>query len=168
MMRKIALPIFGLMTTLALSLPVSADTLNLSLAMPSQAAEPGSTLIFIATVSAPGANAADVFLNEDSTSVQYPLTLDDSPFFSNFPLFLAPGDSFTGELFDIDIPSYASFGDYPNGYFEIDGGADDNASNFLASVNFDVDVTPEPGGAILLLIGLSGLWAVFRCRQRLN
>jgi hypothetical protein len=83
-------------------------------------------------------------------------------------LFLAPGDSFTGELFDIDIPSYASLGDYPDGYFEIDGGADGNASNFLASVNFDVSVTPEPGGAILLLIGFSGLWVVFRRKQRSN
>jgi hypothetical protein len=167
-MQKIALPILGLITTLAVSLPASADTLNLSLALASQAAEPGSTLAFIATASAPDTNAADVFLNEDSTSVDYPLTLDDSPFFSNFPLFLAPGDSFTGELFDVDIPSYASFGDYPNGYFEIDGGGDGNASNFLASVTFDVSVTPEPGGAILLLIGFSGLWVVFRRKHRLN
>jgi hypothetical protein len=169
MMRKItlALPILGLITTLAMSSPALADGIGLSLANPVQVTGPGSTLSFVATVSAPLSNLADVFLNSDSTNVDFPLTLDDSPFILNFPLFLAPGGSFTGDLFTVAVPTFAAFGQY-QGFFEIEGGADNGASNLLASVNFQVTNAPEPGGIVLLLIGLTGLAVALRRKYRLN
>jgi hypothetical protein len=158
----LALPILGLLIALALSSPARADTLNLSLADPVQYAVPGSMVSFIATASAPLTNLADVYLNADSTTVDYPLTLDDSPFIDNYPLFLAPGDSYTGVLFTVTVPTDAVVGTTYAGYFEIDGGADSNASNDLASVTFDVSAVPEPGSVILQLAGLFGLLVASR------
>lgn len=152
-MKKIAalLPIGILMAAMA-----SADTLNLSLANPIETGIPGSTVSFTATVSAPITNAADIYLNSDSNNIDYPLTLDDSGFFFGFPASLAPGGSFTGTLFTVTIPNFANPQAY-QGYFEIDGGGASNASNFLASVNFQLVVTPEPQSFVLLLIGFSML-----------
>jgi hypothetical protein len=167
-MRRMTLApsISGLIMTLLLSSPAAADSINLSLANATQAAGPGSTLSFIATVSAPITNTAAVFLNADPNSEDYPLTLDDSGFLFSFPLSLSPGSSFTGTLFTVSLPAFAATGVTYNGYFEIDGGADSSASNNLASVTFQVTSTPEPRSVILLLAGLSGLAVPLRRKHR--
>src|ERR1035438_1773639 len=120
-MRKmtLAFPALGLIMTLLLSLPAAANTISLSLAKPVQAAVPGAILSFIATVSAPVTNTGAVFLNGDSATVDYPLTLDDSGFLFYFPLNLAPGGSYTGTLFTVNLPTFAAVGVTYNGYFEI-------------------------------------------------
>jgi hypothetical protein len=161
-----ALPALGLI--MALSPPAAADTINLSLAASVETTAPGTTVSFVATVAAPLTNLADVYLNSDSSNVDYPLTVDDSPFFLNFPFFLAPGDSYTGVLFNVDVPTYAALDTTYQGYFEIDGGADGSASGYLASVDFQVYTAPEPQGVILLLLGLSGLAVALLRQHRLS
>jgi hypothetical protein len=164
----LALPILGVIMALALASPASADIINLSLATPLETTTPGIDVSFVATVSAPVTNLADVFLNADSNGAAYPVTVDDTPFLFNFPFFLAPGQSFTGILFTADVPSFtALYTDYP-GFFELQGGADSNAADDLGTVTFTVSTTPEPQGAILLLVGLSGLALALRRKHRLN
>ena len=147
-------PLFALLILFTAS--ALADTISLTLSNPTETATPGSTITFTATASAPLTNSATVFLNSDSFNLDSPLTLDDSGFFNNFPLSLDPGDSFTGELFAVDIPLNAA-GVY-NGSFEILGGADDNTFEVLASVPFQVNVAaqsavPEPGSLMLFATG---------------
>ena len=120
---------------------------------------------FVATVSAPVSNTADVFLNGDSTTVDFPLTLDDNSFFTNAPLSLSPGQSFTGEFFTVTAPVIAVPGVTYNGYFEIDGGADGNAGDPLAFVTFTATATPEPGTLILLLSALPALAFALRRKR---
>jgi hypothetical protein len=144
------LAIFLLAPSLAL-----ADTLTLSLSNPVQSAAPGSTLTFNATVSASSTNSAPIFLNSDDFTIDSPLTLDDSDFFS-FPLSLDPGDSYTGALFTITLPSGLAQGLY-TGSFEILGGADGSAFDTLATTGFQVSPTPEPGTMLLLATGLGPL-----------
>lgn len=140
---------------------IHADTVNLSLASPIQSSSPGLAVSYLATAFAPSTNSAPVFLNGDNFNVTSPLVLDDDAFFFDFPLSLNPGDSFTDVLFTISVPSTAALGSY-DGFFEILGGADGNASNILSSVSFQVDnvsssAVPEPSSILLLATGFLGL-----------
>lgn len=161
--RIFSLTTFVLAIFLTVPSLASADTLTLSLSNPVQSATPGSTLTFDATISASSTNAAPVFLNSDNYTIDSPLTLDDSDFF-NFPLSLDPGDSYTGALFTVTLPSVLAPGDY-TGSFEILGGADGSAFDTLATTGFQVSPTPEPGTVLLLATGL-GLLAFVMYRKR--
>jgi hypothetical protein len=154
--------LFVLAATMLLSSRTFADTIGLSLSAPVQSSTVGSTVSFVATVSAPGTNAATVFLNGDSFDISSPLTLDDSGFLFDFPLSLDPGDSFSGTLFSVSLPSNVAAGSY-TGSFEILGGADGGAQDTLGSVDWQVDVAPtassvpEPESLLLLASGLPGV-----------
>jgi hypothetical protein len=148
---------------LLLSRPASADTITLNLTNPVQTGAAGSTLSFVATVTAPLKNGGAIFLNADNFgSLASPLTGDDDGFFLGFPLSLDPGDSFTGLLFTISLPPSIVAGPYL-GSFSLLGGADGGAQDLLATVNFTVNATsapsavPEPGSVLLLATGLMGL-----------
>lgn len=163
MMKKTTFTLSTLLAILLLTFGTSAfaDTLNLILSNPTQSATPGSTVSFNATVSAPIANSATVFLNSDSFNVDSPLALNDDGLFFGFPLTLDPGDSFSGLLFSIDIPSTAALNTY-NGFFEILGGADGSAADVLSNVSFQVNTAspsavPEPSSIFLLATGLIGI-----------
>jgi hypothetical protein len=137
------------------SVAAYADTLNFTLTSPNPTFESPGTYAFEATVSAPLSNGGNLYLNGDSYNVTGPLGIDDSDFFLNAPLDLAPGDSFTGDLFEVIVPPGTLDGTYA-GTFSILGGADGGASNVLGTVSFAATV-PEPSSIVLLLSGVAGL-----------
>jgi hypothetical protein len=124
----------------------------------------GSSLSFNATVAAPSTNSADVFLNEDSFNVDAPLTLNDDGFFLGFPLSLSPGESFTGLLFTVFLPTTTSNAIY-DGSFSILGGPDGASANDLADVQFEVNTVPEPTTLLMLGAGLPGLVTMIRRKR---
>jgi len=142
-----------------------ADSVTLTLTQATEyvSAQTGGTVTFDATVSAPASNSAVEYLNGDSFNLSGLLSLDDTDFYLNFPLDLAPGDSFTGDLFTVTVPAGVSAQDY-QGSFTLEGGGDANASNNLATVRFDVVATPEPSSMLLLLTGL--IIVTFSLRRR--
>jgi len=145
---------------------LQADTLNVTLTTANQTVVEGTTLVvFEATVSNPSATDT-IYLNGDSSTTDSTLvSLDDSPFFANAPLFLAPGDSRGPfEIFDLNLDPSLGPGLY-TGVFSILGGADGGASTAfddLADISFSVNVTspvttPEPASFLLLSISLISL-----------
>jgi hypothetical protein len=156
------------LAALAVALPASADTLNLVLSNPVQIGIPGSTLTFDATASAPGSNSATVFLNGDNFNLDG-ATIDDSDFL-NFPLSLDRGDSVTGSLFTVTLPSTIAPGSH-FGFFEILGGSDPSSQDTIATVNFEIDTpaaTPEPSTWMLLTTGLTLLIGVLYSRSKMG
>ena len=164
--KSLILSVLALAAAMLLSIQAQADTLTLTLDNATQSGAPGDLLLFTATAIAPGTNTGTIFLNSDSFNLDSPLTLDDSDFFNNFPLFLDPGTSFNGLLFTVSIPDGTATGPYL-GSFSILGGPDGDTLNTLDTANFEVDVAsssavPEPGTFLLLVTGLSGLTTVVR------
>jgi hypothetical protein len=125
---------------------------------------PGPVFEFYETVTNTGSDT--VYLNGDDPVLGAGLSLDDSPFNTN-PSFwvLAPGDFYTGLLFTVTAPSYVEgASNLYTGSFTILGGADNSAGDPLATVNFDIQVTPEPSSLVLLLTGMAGLAGTLRRR----
>lgn len=142
-----------------------ADTITLTLANPVQSTlSGGGTFSFVATVSAPATNAALENLNGALFSVPSPATLDDSGYLDNFPLSLDPGQDYTGELFSVTLPAVLSDGLY-SGTFSITGGPDYTDNDVLATVNYAINVTPEPASWLLLATGMLGMAALWLRRK---
>ena len=157
MKLRMTLAVAALLTAGLSSAAAYADTITFTLSNPTgYVVHTGGSLTFDATVSAPISNGAPVFLNGDSFNVTAPITLNDSDFFSDFPLSLAPGTSFTGDLFVLTVPPNTPFENFL-GTFTLLGGANGNASNTLGTVSFDLITTPEPSSIVLLLTGMAGL-----------
>ena len=116
-------------------------------------------------MSAPSSNAAAVFLNSDSYSVDAPLSVDDTGFLVNFPLSMNPGDTATGVLFTVWVPPAIPIGNY-YGYFQILGGSDGSELNAISNLApFEIYAVPEPGS--LLLLGTGGLALMGALRRKL-
>lgn len=158
MKLRMRLAVAALLTIGLSSAVAYADTITFTLTNPNgNVPLTGGSLMYEATVSAPASNGAAVFLNGDSFNVTAPITLDDSSFFSNFPLSLAPGTSFTGDLFELTAAPGTPLGVYL-GTFTLLGGADGFASDALGTVNFSLTLaTPEPSSILLLVSGLGAM-----------
>ena len=156
-MKKTALSLSMLaLAVLLLAAPAFADTLNLTLTSPIQTGTPNGTLTFDATVSAPLANSGSVYLNGDNFNLSLAGAMIDDTGFFNFPLSLDPGQTFTGILFTVSLPSVLAPGVY-NGFFEILGGSDPFTQSTLATAPFQINgpaPVPEPGTGLLLLTGI--------------
>jgi hypothetical protein len=157
---KMTLAVAALLMAGLSSAAAYADTLTFTLTNPNGGvlADVGGTLTFDATVTASSTNTGSIFLGGDSFNVTAPVTLDDTDFFNNFPLSLAPGASFTGELFTLTVPAGMPVGSDFLGTFTLF----DGANNSLGTVDFSVTAaTPEPSSIVLLLTGMAGtlLWA---------
>lgn len=112
----------------------------------------GDTLSYFGTLTNLGSE--EVFLNGDLFNLPGDdLTVDDSPFFTNFPLSLGAGESFTDAMFTVNIGPNTPQGTY-QGTFTILGGPSDGDFNPLATQTFGVSVgAPEPGTGWLLFVG---------------
>ncbi len=140
-----------------------ADLIDIVLTQTSQTAPAGTTIGFDATLT--NLSATDtVYLNADSTATSSTfLTIDDSPFFVNAPLFLDPGaSSVPFALFDVLINAAAPPASYDFNFFQILGGLDGSASDTVGSAVFSVIVSapsqvPEPATFWLLGAGLAGV-----------
>ena len=157
-----------------------AQTLDLTLTDPDQTVTQGTmTVVFDATISNPETTDT-IYLNGDaSTTSSTYLSVDDSPFFSNAPIYLAPGAS-SGpiELFDVDLSPGIATGTYSSNTFSILGGPDGGTlTDFVdpADAQFSVTVNqptataaPEidSASAIAALALLAGCLTVFRSRRK--
>jgi hypothetical protein len=150
-----SLPIFFLAIAcfLLAGAAAKASPLSIALAAPFQSGE-GGIFAFNATVT--NNSNQVVYLNSDAFNVDSPLTLDDSPFNDSYPFFLDAGDSYTGVLFNVDVPEGTPLGLY-TGQFEILGGGPSDDTDVAGSADFDVSLTPEPSSFLLFGAGVLAL-----------
>jgi len=176
--QKVVFTVLALAAAVYLAPSTRAQSLDVTLIDADQTVSQGTTVIdFEATVFNPSSTAT-IYLNDGSGTTSSPvLAVDDSPFFVNAPLSLAPGQS-SGpfELFAVDLAATAALGSYTGNVFSIQGGADGGsftAFNDLADTKFSVSVTgttmaaPEidPASAMSALTLLLGSLAVLRGRR---
>lgn len=162
MKHRLLLSLATLMIFAGLGRTAFADSLTIAYTNPSQAARPGQTLSFTATLTAPTTNNNAFFINGDSFSAGFPITVDDSPFFNiPYPFSLSPGQSYTTALFNVLIAANAPVGTFVN-TFKITGGSDQNDNSVVVGADFTTTVTPEPSTWLLMTTGLLGLVVITR------
>ena len=139
---------------------------------PSQTGHPGDTLNFFGVISNTGSDI--VFLNGDPlTLAGLSFTITDQ-FFTTVPVSL-DGNTSSGDIDLFDVTVSNPLLDPPAKYlgsYGLIGGVDGDASDNLASANFDVTTepsgtaVPEPGSWLLLGTAVAGFGAARRPRGR--
>lgn len=155
------------------SASAQADTVSFTLSDPAQSvATTGGVLKFDATIAAPLTNSGLEYLNGDFSNISPALPgFDDTTFFSDFPLFLAPGDSFSGLFFTLQVPAGAAGTTYL-GSIGLLGGATGDTYDVIGSQNFSVAVTsavvaavPEAASWAVMMTGLGMVGGTLRRRR---
>jgi hypothetical protein len=171
-----ALALLLMATFMAVLTPQTAfaDTITLTLDTPVRnVTVDGGDLIFSGTIAALGSNSNTQFFNGDFfTFTMDPslFSIDDSAYFNNV-FSLAPGASYTGELFTLTLLNGLTPGNY-SGTFDLLGGTDIFAFDTLASTTFQANVlspdavTPEPSSFLLLATGMLAAAVVVMRRQQ--
>ena len=152
------------------TVPAYADTVSFTLLNPVQnISAAGGTLAYSATVLAPITNTG----SEDLDGIQFNISpsnkfvFDSDPFLNNFPYSLAPGQSYTGLLFNLLVPS----GSAANSYFgniELDGGPSNTSlgiQTFSANVTPTVSAVPEPATWAMIILGMGAIGFAMRRRK---
>ena len=157
----------AVLAVLAFTWGARADSVDIGLTQTSQTAAPGSIITFDATVTNPSPTNT-IYLNGDSSVTSSTLlTVDDTPFLTNFPLSLDPSQA-SGPLalFNVFIDPNTPDGTYDLNSFSVLGGLDGSAFETLGTTDFSVIVAspvltaPEPATLSLLLLGLFSLVSI--------
>lgn len=168
-MKKTALSLLTLMLAALFMLPVAAHADPFQIPF-NATVTPGQTFTLSEWISLDAGASGPVFFNGDSFNIDAPITLDDTPFLTSFPLSVNPGDTVQGNIFTISVPAVIAPGIY-TGFFSILGGADVNAMDELTRLNLQLTVpaqeaVPEPGTWVLLATGVGALAVVvYGCRR---
>ncbi len=154
MQKRICAGVFALAVIMASAGTARADAI-LTFAPQMLSTAAGGTVEFDGTLTNTG--LADLYLNGDQISFYFSdMTVDDSPFIFNAPLFLSPEGSYTGAFIDVTADAATPSGSY-SGSYTIQGGADANTFDNIATADFMVNVgstVPEPNPFLLIASGL--------------
>jgi PEP-CTERM motif len=161
MNRKMMYALFAVVIAGAMLPSAHADTVSVTLTPSTEMGVAGEIVTYSATLAAPSSNGAAVFLNDETIDLNDPsgVTTDGTDLFLNFPFDLNPGDSASGDLFTVTLPSIVSPGSY-SGDFVLQGGSDLSAENTLATVPFTLVVAgpvPEPSTWVMVASGVLGI-----------
>jgi hypothetical protein len=173
MNRKLATLAAAIFCTMMLASPaLRADTVTINLLSNTINLASGTTGHFYANAFAPSSNLAAEYLNGlEMGSLDAGLSDNEDNFFVNWPLSLDPNTSympagFFDVFFDITVAPNVAVGTVLHGTYDLLGGGDGNAQNVIATGNFTVNVTPEPGSLLLMGTGLVGAIGTLRRKLR--
>jgi len=168
---RLGLTLVAVLISVLLSSAAKADTIDITLTASSLSGQAGDAITFYATLT--NTSATDtIFLNGDSSGTSSTfLTVDDTPFLTNAPFFLDPGDvSGPYALFNVLIDPTTPDGTYDLNSFSILGGLDGSSFDVVGTAEFSVTVgpavaAPEPDMLPMLLVGLLSIGLLMRFRR---
>jgi hypothetical protein len=148
----------------------AANAQTLFFTLTPQGVGPASPSVLI-TGSLVNPTLSDVLVNDIQVSLSGSaatfLTPDANPFFANVPGIFAPGDTYNGVIFGLQIAPGTPLASY-SGTVTLQGdpnGADPGATQNLATATFQLAVAPEPGAGLLAVVALPFAATVIQRRR---